>query len=279
MSLVSYVRIWFLLTAFCVFECFMLNTRPEYGILGALKYVGFFPHLSLSPKTGGSISQFLGWTGFGIMCLTNFYSLRKRSFLNSFGKLGSWLDFHIFCGLVGPTLILFHTNFKIGGLVAVSFWSMTISFASGIVGRYFYLQIASQKKELEALIALQEQGFTKHAKISAENIEFTKRQALQLACVPADPSETGLVATLFYSLKGDIQMQFSFVQLTEGLSEQARSYLKHLVNCTRKHAFLEQFRRLMGYWHSFHMPFAIFMYVIAMIHILAVTLLAVGELS
>ena len=42
---------------------------------------------------------------------------------------------------MGPFLILFHTTFKFGGIVAVSFWSMVAVFLSGIIGRYIYLQI------------------------------------------------------------------------------------------------------------------------------------------
>jgi cytochrome b561 len=37
----------------------------------------------------------------------------------------------------------------------------------------------------------------------------------------------------------------------------------------RRIAFLEPFRRMLGYWHSFHLPFAFFMYVAAVIHIAA----------
>ena len=35
----------------------------------------------------------------------------------------------------------------------------------------------------------------------------------------------------------------------------------------RKIHFSEHFRRLLGYWHSFHLPFAFFMYFVAIIHI------------
>ena len=38
-------------------------------------------------------------------------------------------------------LVLFHTAFKFGGIVAVSFWSMVAVFLSGIIGRFIYIQI------------------------------------------------------------------------------------------------------------------------------------------
>jgi hypothetical protein len=32
---------------------------------------------------------------------------------------------------------------------------------------------------------------------------------------------------------------------------------------------LEPFRKMLGYWHSFHLPFALFMYIAAIIHIIS----------
>lgn len=70
------------------------------------------------------------------------YMLRKR--VRSFARYGlvkHWLEFHIFLCTVGPILVLYHTSFKFGGIVAVSFWSMVAVFLSGIIGRFIYIQI------------------------------------------------------------------------------------------------------------------------------------------
>jgi hypothetical protein len=70
------------------------------------------------------------------------YSLRKRlRFLARFGSLRNWLHFHIFLCLLGPFLVLLHTTFKFGGLVAISFWSMALVVASGVFGRWVYVWI------------------------------------------------------------------------------------------------------------------------------------------
>ena len=52
------------------------------------------------------------------------YMIRKRvrSFFN-LGFLKHWLELHIFLCTVGPILVLYHTAFKFGGIVAVSFWT------------------------------------------------------------------------------------------------------------------------------------------------------------
>jgi hypothetical protein len=70
------------------------------------------------------------------------YMTRKRyRFLSRLGILKHWLEFHIFLCTLGPVLVLFHTAYKFGGLVAISFWSMVAVFLSGIAGRFIYLQI------------------------------------------------------------------------------------------------------------------------------------------
>ena len=70
------------------------------------------------------------------------YMIRKRyrRFFNV-GYLKHWLEFHIFLCSVGPVLVLYHTAFKFGGIVSVSFWSMVLVVLSGVVGRFIYLQI------------------------------------------------------------------------------------------------------------------------------------------
>ena len=86
------------------------------------------------------------------------YSLRKRvRWLQPLGALGKWLSAHVFLGLMGPLLITFHSGFKVGGRVSISYWSMIITMVSGIFGRYIYVQIPSSviggRQSLAALAA------------------------------------------------------------------------------------------------------------------------------
>ena len=45
-----------------------------------------------------------------------------------------WLEVHLFCGIVGPVLVTFHTSFKFNGIVSAAYWSMMIVMLSGFVG-------------------------------------------------------------------------------------------------------------------------------------------------
>lgn len=70
------------------------------------------------------------------------YIARKRMrVMSHLGKVKHWLEFHIFLCTLGPILVLFHTSFKFGGVVSISFWSMVAVFLSGIIGRFIYIRI------------------------------------------------------------------------------------------------------------------------------------------
>src|SRR6185369_9677764 len=99
------------------------------------QYAWMKPSGSFSHGLGifGSLMIFLGVTG---------YSSRKRlRWLSSTGRLSNWLDIHIFLCLMGPVLVIYHTTFKIGGVAAITFWTMISVASSGIIGRFLYARI------------------------------------------------------------------------------------------------------------------------------------------
>jgi len=113
----------------------------EYYVL-PIQERPFSPLHALYAPTG-LIGQGLGIIGtFMIGAGVCLYMLRKRvPALARIGTLKDWLHVHIFLCLLGPFLVLLHTTFKFGGLVAISFWSMAVVVASGLFGRYVYVWI------------------------------------------------------------------------------------------------------------------------------------------
>jgi hypothetical protein len=64
------------------------------------------------------------------------YMARKRvPALRNLGNLRWWLEVHLFCGVIGPVLVTYHTSFKFNGIVSAAYWSMVIVVLSGFVGR------------------------------------------------------------------------------------------------------------------------------------------------
>jgi len=94
-------------------------------------------------KPSGDWGHGFGIIGTLMMIMgVSIYMIRKRvKWVFNFGFLKHWLEFHIFLCTVGPMLVLYHTAFKFGGIVSVSFWSMVLVVLSGVIGRFIYVQI------------------------------------------------------------------------------------------------------------------------------------------
>jgi hypothetical protein len=105
------------------------------------------------------------------------YMARKRyRILSRLGALKYWLEFHIFLCTLGPVLVLFHTAFKFGGLVAISFWSMVAVFISGIIGRFIYIQIPHNIDGRELSLAeIRDMKSDIHLNRRIERIEYMQR--------------------------------------------------------------------------------------------------------
>ncbi|MCW8850770.1 MAG: hypothetical protein OQJ81_12385, partial [Melioribacteraceae bacterium] len=131
---------FFIVVTISVFTLILYDGYSYYNT--SLDQRFFSPdHQSLRPS--GSLGHGFGIIG-SVFMITGVlvYMLRKRAkSLMRIGLLKHWLEFHIFLCTLGPILVLFHTAFKFGGIVSVSFWSMVIVFLSGIIGRFIYVRI------------------------------------------------------------------------------------------------------------------------------------------
>ena len=111
------------------------------------------------PPAGELFGHGMGILGFILMIMTEtLYSLRKRSRVARWGKMSSWLQFHIFTGLVGPYMVLLHTSWKFHGLAGATTLLTIIIVMSGIVGRYIYTRIPRTADGVEINGALSEQS-------------------------------------------------------------------------------------------------------------------------
>lgn len=211
------------------------------------------------------------------------YMIRKRSRkLFTFGYLKHWLELHIFLCTVGPILVLYHTAFKFGGIVSISFWSMVLVVLSGVIGRFIYLQIPRtiQGKEIDIkdLISMRQEL---QAKLHNEML-FDSRllDELDELASPERYKSIDLLESLIFWLKDSIRIRKFLFKLKKnviraGFSKYRR---KELINkaqaeiiLSRRLGMLRTMQSLFRYWHIAHLPFAIVMFLIMIIHI-AVTI-------
>jgi hypothetical protein len=234
-------------------------------------------------KPSGIIGHGLGILGTLLILIGVFsYMARKRyRFLSRFGLLKHWLEFHIFLCTLGPLLILFHTSFKFGGLVAISFWSMVAVFISGIIGRFIYIQIPrtiggrelslaevkNMKKDVGALIGdlpgLDAQSRDLIAEITAD--------------IPKSAHKVSFFAVLRSigsrrSKQKKIRKMLNRNGVGRSTSRKIMKLIRSEISLNHRIARLQTMQKVFRYWHVAHLPFALVMLVIMVIHV-AVTII------
>jgi hypothetical protein len=215
-------------------------------------------------KSSGIYGQGLGIIGtlmivFGV----TIYIARKRyNFLAKHIRLKYLLEFHIFLCTLGPILILFHTAFKFGGIVSIAFWSMVAVVLSGVAGRFIYNQIP---KTIEG-----RQMTINELKKMKTDLSVVLHQKFRLKTNTLD-----IVSNLM-SEKNTIENDKKLGYLKKVLNRKdlpksdrtaILRMVKNEISLSKKIARLQTMQKLFKYWHVAHMPFALIMLVIVVIHI------------
>jgi hypothetical protein len=245
----------------------------------------FFNPLHNLLKPSGTVGHGLGIIGSFMMLIgVSSYMIRKRSRrLSRLGLLKHWLEVHIFLCTVGPILVLYHTAFKFGGIVSISFWSMVAVVLSGVIGRFIYIQIPrtiqGHEKSFEELneenseitIRLREKY-----KLD-EKLLFTIEEFLiveSYASVPFRKIFQTMIKDYFNykSILKKIKKSLNNYNLNKFRKKEIIKICKSKLVLTRRIGLLRSMQKLFKYWHIAHLPFAIIMLVIMLIHV-AVTVI------
>jgi hypothetical protein len=233
-------------------------------------------------KPSGILGHGFGIIGSLMMIIgVSFYMARKR--FRPFGRIGilkHWLEFHIFLCSLGPVLVLYHTSFKFGGLVAISFWSMVAVFLSGIIGRFIYIQIprtiegrelslnevremtSSIGGDIRKLVALDDESYN-------VIIDSTKKRA--------GLYHQNFFVRYFMRYRDDLQTIRNVKEvlrrnkITRTQQQQVLDLVKSDISLNRRIERLVTMQNLFKYWHVAHLPFALVMLIIMVIHV-AVTI-------
>jgi hypothetical protein len=235
-------------------------------------------HRLLRPS--GTFGQPFGIAGFVLMLVPVAYSLRKKiSRLRNLGSKKTWLEVHIFCGIVGPVLVTFHTSFRFNGIVAVAYWSMVTVVLSGFVGRYLYVRIPRSLRGLELTRAELD---ARARELSARLTEAALPPALlsiiaafEQRVVPAEESST-LPGLIFGELRlrrelSVLQREIAGEGVSASLMHEIADVIAERATLLRRGAYLKVTKTLFDVWHVFHMPLVYVMFIIVVLHV-AVTL-------
>lgn len=233
-------------------------------------------------KPSGILGHGMGIIGSMFMIIgVSIYMVRKRyRLLSRLGLLKHWLEFHIFLCTLGPILVLFHTAFKFGGLVAISFWSMVAVFLSGVIGRFIYIQIPrsiegrelslNEVREMKSDVAsivrksynLDEESYNILADSIKKKVELYHKYAIvRYTRKYFDDRKT--INTVKTLLKKN--------NLKKDVYKKILALVKNDIKLNRRIERLDTMQNLFKYWHVVHSPFALVMLIIMIIHV-AVTI-------
>ncbi|RDH88937.1 MAG: transcriptional regulator [endosymbiont of Seepiophila jonesi] len=240
------------------------------------------------------------FSGFGGWLLTLFvtlvlYSLRKRvGWMKRLLTVKFWFRFHMLMGVLGPTLVMLHSNFHLGSLNGrVALFSMITVAISGLAGRFVYSRIHYGLHG----------GKIKFDRLKSDSELLTRKLGRLFELAPGTKERlarfegrvVNVQESLFKSfinwlririeaplLYKHIQREFNR-QLKQSARElgwkpqRTRSYRKtvRLLIGTHKRASvrileLHFYERLFSLWHVMHLPLFFMMLVTGFIHIYAV---------
>lgn len=247
----------------------------------------------VDPLTG--LGYWLGIVGASLMAILLLYPLRKRfRILRFFGATKHWFRMHMVFGVLGPVLILYHSNFKFGSLNSnVALICTLLVAGSGLIGRYLYTRIFADleghRRSLAELTERAELPSEQKARTSAFAPHLIERMNRFDKLVLAPPA--GFLACLALPAKLAVTTRFGFLRLAfharreirkeadkAGVSRtQCKKVQKAVCRMIATHlrrvrrvAEFHSYERLFSLWHVFHLPFFFILVITALVHVLAV---------
>lgn len=266
------------------------------AVVAALSASWLYRHEGhLTPENG--LGYGFGIAGSVMMLALLLYPMRKRlRTFRSLGRVPSWFRVHMILGILGPSLVLAHSNWTLGSFNAtVATIAMLIVVGSGIVGRYLYskvhLGLYGRKAELRQILAdtslLKEALGADMAQTGQLFEALAAFEARILAPRHGLLSQTGaflLLGVRQAVARGRLTRLANEAIAAEakrrGWSWLARRKRRKLVSAhlglyfaaMTKAARFGVYERLFALWHVLHLPLFLLLVTAAILHIVAVHL-------
>jgi hypothetical protein len=232
------------------------------------------------PAGGHPFGHALGILGTVLMIMTEtLYSMRKRSRLINFGRMRHWLSFHIFTGIVGPALVLMHTGLAFRGLAGLTMLLTILVVASGFLGRYIYTAVPRtlagtevDRRALEDDIARQRAELQAWSQNKSQRIQDLINQETNAIADQSAATIGAILTRRWQEWREDRRIKAALRRLEQ--EEQARLHemetmLRRQRRLARQIRSLATVRRMMGLWHTFHVPLGLTLFTAVAIHVLA----------
>ena len=258
------------------------------GVLAALSF-GWLQRDDnyLSAETG--TGYLLGIVGGSLMLALLLYPLSKRvALLTRLIPIRYWFGIHMILGVIGPVMILFHSNFQMGSTNStLALFSMLLVAGSGVIGRYIYTNIhhglygtrvtlkeLKQKTEDDHADLLNLYAMDEKLSLQLEKMEekalrpYTGLMKSILHVIYLAVNTPRLKRKVLKLLKNCYQENDGNKTMPD--SEAVTHLVTHYTLALRQTAAFRVYERLFSLWHILHLPLFFMMIITAVIHIFAV---------
>jgi len=225
----------------------------------------------LSPDRG--LGYALGILGLSAMLLLLLYPARKRGWIPGFGPIRTWFHVHMALGIIGPTLVLIHSNFELGSLnSSVALGSALIVGSSGYIGRFAYSRIHFGLTGQRTRFAdLRERLELHRGRLGGGGEALDERLAILEQWATAAQT-SALAALTRYLASGPRIARVRSLASRTRLDVATRSALDDYLAAAQQLARFSAYERLFGLWHALHVPLCFFLFSAAFVHLVAVHL-------
>ncbi|WP_455220294.1 hypothetical protein [Kaarinaea lacus] len=228
-----------------------------------------------------------GLAGGILMLLALTYSLRKRlAIFRNAGKVEAWYYMHLFAGVSGPLLIIFHSTFaikSINSLIAIVV--MVLIVCSGALGRFLFTRLSFiMHSKLERISREEAQLFDTLVKYDSELIR-KHLSRLTLSCL-TQPKTIFHIPYAYFLVRAQAAACYVAVgdQIARVLIEVAKRsrwdeqtllvtihsekyYLRQYINTLMDVSIVRSCEQLLSKWRWFHAPLMYLLLLCAVAHV------------
>jgi len=228
----------------------------------------------------------LGIIGGSLMLVLLLYPLRKHwKLARSWFSIRHWFKMHMLFGIIGPLLILFHSNFHLGSLNSnIALFSMLLVSGSGVIGRYAYQKIHRGLYGAQIEFSELKQAFDKskaHFEQSALLDEKVEEKLNRIESNVVRRKTPFFIALSSHRQIKKIQKSTQTkcrlkAKLLVGKNEelnvfvQEAKYLLTGLKRLKEMASYALYARVFSLWHIFHLPIFFMMIIAGIVHVFAV---------
>jgi hypothetical protein len=277
--------------------------------LAAVLYFGWMKRDDNYLSAENGAGYMLGIIGGSLMLILLLYPLSKRvALFTRWIPIRYWFGIHMLFGIIGPLMILFHSNFHLGSTnSSVAMICMLLVAASGLIGRYIYAHIHHGLYGLRiTLKELNEETEDNHSQLlDRVAVDDTLKERLDKMEKRALQPYTGMLTNLGHiiylalaarrlnrevaqlinsstmpesSMQESTGMERTITMMAPGRiatgnipdTKSAVDSVNRYTRALRRIAAFKFYERMFSLWHILHLPLFIMMIITAVIHIFAV---------